>query len=455
MRGRAKGGSSREKQTGVELKGGEKKLGLAEDLLYVENLKAKVGSLNCRVEELRDENRRLKSEAVKAEKDTHEFVAYFQQEIESKARQLKEVTEKLHRQGEEFNRERSILVEKHELSLRDAKSSAERCKEELDCRVQELEIELLNVVEFKTSRHQLVAELAETKDALKSEKTRNLERSHVMERKFLEEKSKLQRDMESRVAEIKRLSREEAQKGLTSDIRKVIADNRNMGEELAFQLHSSDELQKQCKGLKDENKQLHREISIWNEKGKEYANQAYQKDCELKETRTKLKHLEQKLSSMVRNNEQDKRSSASKTRDALNDLQLEAEGLRQLVKLKNKELKRVRQLAKIILDHRTDVEQFFIEALEEVKRGHQQELVSRVVQRSEAKLKKQSGKELALPSLPGALSSKTQPGSLDVPISIKLEDLSNEQRQQILRNLFAKVNALKCRTCTAAKEYMV
>ena len=38
-----------------------------------------------------------------------------------------------------------------------------------------------------------------------------------------------------------------------------------------------------------------------------------------------------------------------------------------LVKLKNKELKNIRKLAQIILDQRTEVEQFFLEALEQVK----------------------------------------------------------------------------------------
>ena len=42
-------------------------------------------------------------------------------------------------------------------------------------------------------------------------------------------------------------------------------------------------------------------------------------------------------------------------------------GLKQLLKLKNRELKNIRKLAQTILDQRTEVEQYFLEALEQVK----------------------------------------------------------------------------------------
>ena len=46
---------------------------------------------------------------------------------------------------------------------------------------------------------------------------------------------------------------------------------------------------------------------------------------------------------------------------------LEVNGLRQLVKLKNKELRTIKKLAQTILSQRTDVEQFFLDALSSVK----------------------------------------------------------------------------------------
>lgn len=460
MMGKGKGskGKRRDGGDGVGQEGGKS----VEDMLYLETLKVKVESLTQRAEGLREENRKLKSAAVQAERDTHEFVAYFQQEIESKTLQLKEALERLQRQERDHVEEKCSMEGDLLAKIKLAESQAAKTTEELEGKVKQLELELSNVLEFKTNRHQLVAELEEAKSALYDERKRNSERLQETERKFLEEKSKLQREMEKGVADIKRASREEAQKGLTADIRKVIADNRNMGEELAFQLQTSEEIQEQSKALREENKRLAREISIWNEKGKEYANRVYQKDCELKQVREKLKQLEQKLVSVVRKHEQDKKTSSSRAKETVNDLRLESEGLRQLVKLKNKELKRVRNLSKIILDHRTDVEQYFIEALEEVKREILETKKNRSLQATTSLSEssstsgvtdqvstKTTSQDLALPSISKAQFGAKPTSPERCPISkvrfesIQLANLSSTERQEVLKRLFAKVNALK------------
>lgn len=50
----------------------------------------------------------------------------------------------------------------------------------------------------------------------------------------------------------------------------------------------------------------------------------------------------------------------------LQEATLDAAGLRRLLQIKNKELRQMKSLAATILDQRSDVEQFFLEALQEV-----------------------------------------------------------------------------------------
>ena len=50
----------------------------------------------------------------------------------------------------------------------------------------------------------------------------------AMERKYLEEKSRLVKETEKRIIEIKTQSREAAQSGLDADTRKIVTDNRRM-----------------------------------------------------------------------------------------------------------------------------------------------------------------------------------------------------------------------------------
>lgn len=58
--------------------------GTATGLLHRQKLDDQVTSLRARVEKLRRENDDLKAKRDKNEKDTHEFVAYFQKEMEKK-----------------------------------------------------------------------------------------------------------------------------------------------------------------------------------------------------------------------------------------------------------------------------------------------------------------------------------------------------------------------------------
>jgi len=50
----------------------------------------------------------------------------------------------------------------------------------------------------------------------------------AVERKFIEEKGRTQKEHERQLKTIKRRSREEAQKDLDSDTRRIITDNRRM-----------------------------------------------------------------------------------------------------------------------------------------------------------------------------------------------------------------------------------
>ena len=56
-----------------------------------------------------------------------------------------------------------------------------------------------------------------------------------------------------------------------------------------------------------------------------------------------------------------------KAKQKVDELVMANTGLKQLLKLKNRELKNIRKLAQTILDQRTEVEQYFLEALEQVK----------------------------------------------------------------------------------------
>ena len=97
---------------------------------------------------------------------------------------------------------------------------------------------------------------------------------------------------------------------------------------------------------------------------------------------------------------------------------------RENLRVKNRELRNVRALAQVILDQRSEVEQFFLEALEQIK----EEIRKKISQ--EKKLKKSAGQDV-------------QPDEAQKPFGDKvdLNDLEWEDRERVLRLLFSKMNS--------------
>lgn len=90
----------------------------------------------------------------------------------------------------------------------------------------------------------------------------------------------------------------------------------------------------------------------------------------------------------------------------------------------------------MILDQRSDVEQFFLEALEQVK--------------EEVKKRKEQNKDSSLPDINRSNSRRSQynrsensynPDNLNQNLKIKLNDLDWEDRERVLRLLFSKMNS--------------
>lgn len=440
--------------------------GSTEDALYQQSLESRVEGLKLRVEALREENLSLKDRAAKSEKDTHEFVAYFQTEIEKKDTTIARLSEELSRRESEAEKEIKETKEASDIAVSKAQKELEETKAALEAKVLVLEDELGLLSEYKHKRDVLNSRLEVAERQFADQAREHQDAVHAMEREFIEKNARKQREMEMQIESIKEKAREDAQQGLDADTRKIIADNKRMGEELKFQLQTCDELQVQAKDLVDENKRLKRNLELANGKEEEYAARGYYKENELHNARQKIKALERTLSQAVRDAELRQAKLEAKFAKETEDLNLEVAGLKQLVKLKNKELKNIRKLAQVILDQRTETEQFFLEALEQVKREtrrareeeHQRmnaEYRKQVRMAANAPPSSARAKSTRLPSIRSdnqrsLLNSipvlDNQNSSIPNGFNIELRDLSWADRERVLRLLFAKINAVEAKS---------
>jgi len=162
-------------------------------------------------------------------------------------------------------------------------------------------------------------------------------------------------------------SQEEAVERLDSSTKKILFENRRMAEELRLQVGETDELQKAKKSLEEDTKRLRREVALNEQSVKEYAKQGFRQSKEIKELSAKVKSLERSLSHSVASFEKEKDTLVREDQRRLAEVELDSQGLRQLVKLKSKELTHMKRLASIILQKRNEVETFLLDSIEFVK----------------------------------------------------------------------------------------
>lgn len=99
----------------------------------------------------------------------------------------------------------------------------------------------------------------------------------------------------------------------------------------------------------------------------EKIRQITQQKATIKELHYRVKKLEAALNLMAREFKTEIQNTQHKAIMQNQAGQIEIEKLQQLLEMKDREMSRIKKLARNILDERTEVERFFLDALEQVK----------------------------------------------------------------------------------------
>lgn len=411
----------------------------------------KIEFLNSRMLLLQSENESLRARHEKREQETHEFVSYFQKEIQTRDKQISKLTEELAAAKLSHALEVEAVAAAKEAAYQQMHQSFSSKEESFTEQLFFLKDELNQLEMFKDMKETVQSKMAALETALQKEKEQSHDIVRDLERKFLEEKARLQKEHEKRIEIVKQQAKEDARNGLDADTRKIVTDNRRMGEELRFQLQMTEELQREKHEFEARAKKLAMEVAIAKAKESEYASQAQRQAREIKQLRASVKDVEKQMSESLAAVERDKYTEVARTGRELDELALDVDGLRRLLKLKNKELRNLRRLAQTILDQRTDVEQFFLDALEHVKREIQAERKRQhdlELERYHIEMKRAQGMRASLrfPKLtsPHEVTAAASPTAAATTRhfsdKVDLRQLTWDERERVLRLVFAKIN---------------
>ncbi|XP_077179306.1 basal body-orientation factor 1 [Paroedura picta] len=401
-------------------------------------------------------NEDLEWQQRKLEKDAVEVITFLKKQDLDKEELLEKMKQQLTELKQQAKEENEKVAEQFTKQLEEMEEKFKKKAKEIGL----IQIELKMIKEFRQEKARMEKDLEDLKENLDMTKKEHQETICTLERKFLEEKQRLEREAEKKIIMLAERAHHEAITKLDNAGRAVFAENIRLHEALSYHMKETEELQKSKQKLAEDNTFLLQEKETKEMLIQEKVLQSTQHKTQIQELENKVKKLEAALCHMAREFKAEIRKTE---RDALIKNQAshtEIEKLQQLLEMKGREMSRVKKLARNILDERTEVERFFLDALEQVK---QEIMTSRKCYKEVAQVAYQkkmmaafAGKE-EYPKIRTFNDNIHSTNSVQKDLQeaekwtniqkgkVDISELTWEQKESVLRLLFAKMNGLRAR----------
>lgn len=203
----------------------------------------KISFLSNRIGELLKSNNDLRTSASRNEKDTHDIVLYFQREMEMKDEIITKLNEELVKRETQLKFELEKMKKKFEGEINDLKSESENTISSLTTRLTDAEAELSAVDMFVNDKQAFMLQLQRLESEVKQQRQQMFDALDEQERKFLEEKSHLLKDLDEQRAMLQENALRDARNAMGAETKKIRAENNRMHEEVKFLLSTTTELQ--------------------------------------------------------------------------------------------------------------------------------------------------------------------------------------------------------------------
>mmetsp|Transcript_12527 Transcript_12527/g.12611 ORF Transcript_12527/g.12611 Transcript_12527/m.12611 type:complete len:537 (+) Transcript_12527:235-1845(+) len=411
----------------------------------------KIDVLTKRIEELIAINNNLRTSAEKNEKDKQDIYLYYQREMEMKEDVIIRLNEELIKKENQIKAELEKVKRRHEQELFELRKESSAENETLRNRCQSLENEVSLLDAFKHHKEHHDRKLEELEIAVNKHNIQLNDALEAQERKFLDSKSRLLKDLEDQKESFRELAARDARMMMDAETRKIMSDNRRMMEELKFHNAVTEELQQEKVRLEHSLALSRREVALLSQKEEEYSKQGALRAREINSLKESVEQLERNQLLTVEKFRGKARELQGAVQKELEEATLDATGLRRLIKIKNKELRQMKKLAATILEQRGEVEQFFLESLAEVKDMVQKEGrrsgpdALRELNRMRANAIKSGG---TFPSIRASGMDHIHPRTKSTlpereTDKVFIKDLNWEDKETVLRLLFAKMNGLQ------------
>ncbi|XP_041071232.1 basal body-orientation factor 1-like isoform X2 [Carcharodon carcharias] len=397
-------------------------------------------------------NETLMNDRFQVEKDAIEVISYLKKQDLEKEAMISKLQQQIVDQKQQAIEDNKKMVETHTQQMEQLQNKMwQKTKE-----IQLIQDELNRVKEFRKKQVFLENELDDIKDMMETANKEHKESLRQLESKFFEEKVRLEREAEQSLTQLTEQAHTEAIMNLSERTRCVFKENIRLHEMVKIYKIDEEQMKKSQKILKEKSTQLASEKETNELLVKEKVSNSMQQRKMINELKKKVENLEKALGHMASEFEAEKQEIKRETKIKMATDKVEIARLQAVIKLKDREMNRVKKLAKNILDQRTEVELFFLQALDEVRqqifhsRAHYKQAAQIAYQK--LMLKASTGKE-DYPKIRTFNKSEHSTNCVyqDMEYAdkctqigkVNISDLTWEQKEKVLRLLFAKMNGLK------------
>lgn len=304
-------------------------------------------------------------------------------------------------------------------------------------RLEEAENELKRHEDLKLKMEEYEREMAALRESNEKQDRKLKKIKYDFMLKMAIENQKIQHENDKNFQEEMYKDKEDAERQIKKLGIEIHENNTQMNEKSILQRYEIDKIKKQKEEIIKLNKSYKRDMMLNAETMEEYSKRQQNQNKKIKLLKSKIQILEKSLSQIVQDFEKEKTLIKKQNEEILTNQQNELEHLREDLQQKNKEFRMLRSLSSVIIEQRSDIEQFFLEALEQIKEE---------IRKKVAEEKKLSRFRLPGQTMGGTAGSMGQTvGSQDQTKSyadkVDLNDLDWEDRERVLRLLFSKINA--------------
>ncbi|XP_053572280.1 basal body-orientation factor 1 [Bombina bombina] len=307
---------------------------------------------------LAENNEELTKHQYQLERDLLHVIGFLKKQETEKDDMIDKLQHQLITQKESAQEEKQLLVETYGQRIADLENKyCEKVKE-----MQLLQSEFRMIKEFRRRKMELEKELDEVKENLRRTNKEHTDALSSAERRFLEEKQRLEKEAEKKIMMLAQRAHNEAVMQLDEVGRSVFKENVRLKEAFSYHLSEMDELKKEKKHLMDGNSELLQEKETNQMLVQEKVLQTAQKKTQVQELQQKVRSLESALEQVTLELE-NQVTRQQQTQEHSGQVQK----LHKMLEIKDREINRVKKLARNIVEERTELEYFFLEALAQVK----------------------------------------------------------------------------------------